>query len=117
MKQTPKEFNLKPCPMPGCGGAAEMRHFENVEFRYWAQCTKNVLHDGPRQKTPEAAAEIWNTRENDDVIAAAQKVADAMRALDALPARDILSIRTGERQLESESRALAALLPAKETAV
>lgn len=48
-----------PCPMPGCGGIAEMAFYASRND-FWVRCQKNIFHAGPHRETEAEALTAWN---------------------------------------------------------
>lgn len=55
-------LHLEPCPVPWCGGDAEMVCLDYAKPPdYYAECRLCMI-TGPSRETPEDAAEEWNNR-------------------------------------------------------
>ena len=112
---------LKPCPVPWCGGPAKISNDRGGQTsdslsRFFVYCRHCGLRgpSGKRKRdggTEADAIAAWNQRPQDAVLIAAQKVAGTMRTLDDVPARDAKSVRRLTTQLETDCRCLYKLLP------
>lgn len=106
---------LKSCPVHWCGSEAYCyRMFGKQSRRIRCKCCGL---EGNTFETEAEAITEWNTRPNDAVIEAAQKVADATRTVqeydDEKDNHQNIEYWTGILLLLNSCEPLAALLPAK----